>query len=116
MTNRLTDVNPIDIITHIEQNFNRTQATGLNCLIFLSLREQTTVAYQRKEWGFEDIPEQIVSWCDSLEECGLIQLAEEITAGLLDEIIAAAVEPTNAQIIAMQEIEAKVNTPLLSDY
>lgn len=112
----ITDIKPPDIITHIEQNFNRSQATGLNCLIFLSLREQTTVAYQKKEWGFEDIPEQIVTWCDSLEEGELIQLAEEITAGLLDEIIAAAVEPTNAQILTMQAIEAKVSIPLLSDY
>ncbi|MEH2381125.1 MAG: hypothetical protein V7K27_19935 [Nostoc sp.] len=112
----ITDIKPPDIITHIEQNFSRTQATGLNCLIFLSLREQTTVAYQRKEWGFEDIPEQIITWCDSLKECELIQLAEEIASGLLDEIIGAAVEPTNAQIVTMQAIEAKANTPLLSDY
>jgi hypothetical protein len=112
----LTEIKPIDIIIHIEQNFNRTQATGLNCLIFLALREQTTIAYQRKEWGFEDIPEYIVSWCDSLEEDDLIQLAADIAAGLLDEIIGAAVEPTSAQIITMQAIESKVCTPLLSDY
>ncbi|MHC5853786.1 hypothetical protein [Nostoc sp.] len=112
----VADIKPSDIITHIEQNFNRTQATGLNCLIFLSLREQTTVAYQRKEWGFDDIPEHIIAWCDSLQEDGLIQLAEEITAGLLDEIIAAAVESKNAQVVTIQAIEAKPNTTLLSDY
>lgn len=112
----ITGINHLDIITHIHQNFNRTQATGLNCLIFLSLREQTTIAYQKKEWRFEDIPEQVIAWCDSLEEDDLIELGADIAAGLLDEIIAAAVEPTNAQILAMQAIEAKVNTPLLSDY
>jgi hypothetical protein len=112
----LTEIKPIDIIIHIEQNFNRTQATGLNCLIFLALREQTTIAYQRKEWGFEDIPEYILGWCDSLEENDLIQLAVDITAGLLDEIIGAAVESKNPESIAVQAIEAKVNTPLLSDY
>jgi hypothetical protein len=111
-----TEIKPIDIIIHIEQNFNRTQATGLNCLIFLALREQTTIAYQRKEWGFEDIPEYILSWCDSLEENDLIQLAADIAAGLLDEIIPAAVEPKEAEPVAMQVIEQKVNTPLLSDY
>lgn len=112
----VTEINRLDIIAHIEQNFNRTQATGLNCLIFLALREQTTIAYQRKEWAFEDIPEQIIQACDSLEQTELIELSADIAAGLLDEIIMAAVEPTNAQIIAMQAIEAKVNTPLLSDY
>ncbi|MEH1862061.1 MAG: hypothetical protein V7L21_29575 [Nostoc sp.] len=112
----LTEINRLDIISHIEQNFNRTQTTGLNCLIFLALREKSTIAYQKKEWGFEDIPEQIITWCDSLEEIELIELGADIAAGLLDEIITAAVEPTNAQIIAMQAIEAKVNTPLLSDY
>jgi hypothetical protein len=112
----LIEIKPIDIIIHIEQNFNRTQATGLNSLIFLALREQTTIAYQRKEWGFEDIPEYILGWCDSLEENDLIQLAADIAAGLLDEIIAAAIEPNNAQVITVQAIESKVNTPLLSDY
>ncbi|MEH2200947.1 hypothetical protein [Nostoc sp.] len=97
-------------------SLNRAQTTGLNCLIFLSLREQTTVAYQKKEWGFDDIPEQIITWCDSLEENDLIELATDIAIGLLEEIIGAAVEPTSAQIIAMQAIEAKINTPLLSDY
>jgi hypothetical protein len=112
----LTEINHLDIIAQIEQNFNLTQATGLNCLIFLAMREQTTVAYQRKERGFEDIPEYIASWCDGLEEDNLLELATQITADLLDEIIAAAVEPTNAQIIAMQAIEPKDTTPLLSDY
>ncbi|BBD66346.1 hypothetical protein NIES4072_63850 [Nostoc commune NIES-4072] len=112
----VTDINRLDIISHIEQNFNRTQATGLNCLIFLALREQTTIAYQKKEWGFEDIPEIIITWCDSLDEGERFELGADIAAFLLDEIITAAVEPTSAQITAMQAIEAKVNTPLLSDY
>ncbi|MCC5626584.1 hypothetical protein, partial [Nostoc sp. CHAB 5715] len=100
----------------IEQNFDRTQTTGLNCLIFLALREKSTIAYQKKEWGFEDIPEQIIAWCDSLEEIELIELLADIAASLLDDIITANFVPTNAQMIAMQAIEAKVNTPLLSDY
>ena len=112
----VTEINRLDIVSHIEQNFNRTQTTGLNCLIFLALQEKSTIAYQKKEWGFEDIPEQIIQACDSLEEIELIELGADIAAGLLEEITGAAVEPTSAQIIAMQAIEAKINTPLLSDY
>ncbi|MEH2392588.1 MAG: hypothetical protein V7K21_13360 [Nostoc sp.] len=117
MPNSLTDVNPNDIITHVEQNFSRAQATGLNCLIFLALREQTSIAYQRKELGFEDIPEQVIAWCDGLEEDDLLDLAARITAGLLDnlgevgtqylydlfdEVTAAALHTKSAQIQTTQ--------------
>lgn len=79
MSNSLTDVNPNDIITHVEQNFSRAQATGLNCLIFLSIREQTSVSYQHEELGFDDIPQQIVTWCDRLDVDALLELTARIT-------------------------------------
>ena len=104
----LAEINRQNIVSYIERNFNRTQVTGLNCLIFLALREKSTIAYQKKEWGFEDLSEQIVSWCDSLGEIELIELGADIAASLLEEIITAAVEPTSAQVIAMQTIEAKI--------
>ncbi|MEH2307014.1 hypothetical protein [Nostoc sp.] len=112
----LTDIKPVDIITHIEQNFNRSQATGLNCLIFLALREQTSVAYQHKEYCFEDIPEQIIAWCDCMDEHDLVGLATEIANGLWDENIAAAVEPGNAETQSAQPIEDQNQPTLLSDY
>jgi hypothetical protein len=92
MTNNLTDIKPTDIITHIEQNFNRPQAIGLNCLIFLALREGTNVGHQRKEWGFGDIPEQMITWCDQLDNDDLLELGTAIANGLYDEIIVSGLE------------------------
>ncbi|MFN6565440.1 MAG: hypothetical protein RMY28_037345 [Nostoc sp. ChiSLP01] len=116
-----------EIITYIEQNFNRTQATGLNCLIFLSLREQTTIAYQRIEWGFTDIPSSVIHKCDSLDESDLLELATEIARNLLDELInpfslensgitTTAGEDKNAKTIDMQATEPNFTPTLLSDY
>ncbi len=131
MTNGLTDINPSDIVGHIEQNFNRTQATGLNSLIFLALREQTTVVHQRKEWGFEDIPQHIAAWCDELTDDDLLEVATAITTGLLDNLVetgtqvmsdllddfaAAALEAKNIQNYAAQAIDDQNKPNLLSDY
>ncbi|MCC5620675.1 hypothetical protein [Nostoc sp. CHAB 5715] len=112
----VTEINRLDIINHIEQNFDRTQTTGLNCLIFLALREKSTIAYQKKEWGFEDIPEQIIQACDSLEETELAELGADIAASLLDEIISAALDTKNAQKLTTQAIDDHNQPTLLSDY
>lgn len=82
----LTDIiNRQNLVAHIEMNFTRAQATGLASLIFLSLREQTTLAYQWDEWGFTDIPQEFITWCDEqLEEDDLISLAADIAASLLE--------------------------------
>lgn len=87
MTTSIPETNKIDLIVHIEQNFNRPQATGLNCLIFLSIREQTSVTYQWDEWGFTDIPQQVIQWCDELEENDLLSLAADIATSLLEELL-----------------------------
>ncbi|MEH1802161.1 hypothetical protein [Nostoc sp.] len=101
----VTDIKPSDIITHLNnQNKNYCQATGLNALIFLALREQTTVAHQHKELGFDDIPEQIIAWCDCLDEYDLTELAAEIANGLWDENIAAALVIKISEPIAVQAI------------
>ncbi|MDZ8135170.1 MAG: hypothetical protein RM049_07675 [Nostoc sp. DedQUE04] len=109
-------MNVTEIITYIEQNFNRTQAIGLNSLIFLSLREDTSVGYQWKSWGFVDIPKQVIDWCGCMDEHDLIELATAIANCLIDGIIPTAVEPANAQIIAMQAIDKQKQPSLLSDY
>ena len=127
----VTEINRLDIINHIEQNFNRTQTTGLNCLIFLALRENSTIAYQKKERGFEDIPQQIVSWCDQLDIDDLLELTKRITDillddlqengtqalyDLLDEVTAAALETKSAKTVTPQTIEPQEQPTLLSDY
>ncbi|MEH2261013.1 hypothetical protein [Nostoc sp.] len=104
MTNSLTDTKPNDIITHVE-NFNFDQAIGLNCLLFLAVREQTTVAYQCEEMGFEDIPKQIVTLCDQLDDDALLKLAGQITLTLIAEENAAALDEENAQPFAVQELD-----------
>lgn len=92
-----TNIKLANIIAYIQRNLNRGQLTGLNSLIFLALREQTTVAYQRKEWAFEDIPEQIIGWCDGLAESDILELASEVAIGLLDEITAAQIATENGK-------------------
>jgi hypothetical protein len=116
LTNSLTDTNPIDIITYLGQNFNYRQATGLNALVFLALREQTTVGHQHKELGFEDIPEQVIAWCDCLNEDDLTQLATEIANGLWDENIAAAIGIKTSETLPVQAIDDQNQPTLLSDY
>ncbi len=112
----LTDINPVDIITHIEQNFNRAQATGLNSLIFLAMREQTTVVHQRKEWGFEDIPRHIACWCDELTDEDLLGVATAIVTVLLEQMSIMPIFTEKAQNIAVQAIDDQKQPTLLSDY
>jgi hypothetical protein len=105
-----------DIIIHIEQNFNRSQATGLNALIFLALREDTSVAYQWRSHSFEDIPDQIIGWCGCINKRHLAELATVIANGLRDEIFPAALDTENSQAVDEQAIEPLNQPTLLSDY
>ncbi len=91
-TTTLTDISRQDIVAYIEESFNPAQAAGLNCLIFLSLREQSTVAYQWDEWGFTDIPQQVITWCDELKEHELRLLTVDIAIGLVKKFIADGFE------------------------
>ncbi|MBG1268264.1 hypothetical protein [Nostoc sp. WHI] len=117
MTNSLTDIKPSDILDEMDGSFNRAQATGLNCLIFLALREQTTVAYQQKEWGFDDIPEQIITWCNALDDDDLLELAKQITENLLkDEFTAEEMNAKSGESFTIQGIHPEDNPSLLSDY
>ncbi len=112
----LTDINPVDIITHIKQNFNRDQAVGLNSLIFLALREDTSVACQWRSWGSEDIPDQVIGWCGRMDEHDLLELAASIANGLLDEDFTAALDTENAKRPTVQAIDDQNQPTLLSDY
>ncbi|MDZ8096402.1 MAG: hypothetical protein RMZ42_31365 [Nostoc sp. DedQUE05] len=109
-------MNVTEIITYIEQNFNRTQATGLNSLIFLALREQTTVMHQKKEWGFDDIPVPIARWCDELQDQYLLAIATAINTHLLDELTNKSMFANSAQNHVVQAIEPQKQPSLLSDY
>lgn len=110
----VTDIKLSDIIAKIG-DFNRAQSTGLNCLIFLAVREETTVTYQKEEMGFEDIPPQIARLCDRLDDA-LLDLAGRITLALIMEKNAAALDEENAQLIAVQAIDDQKQPTLLSDY
>jgi hypothetical protein len=101
----LTEIKRLKILARVMESFNRAQTTGLNCLIFLALREQTTIAYQKKEWGFEDIPQQIIVWCDSLEENDLIELGTDIAAGLLENLVTDARDAQKSKRPTVQGIE-----------
>ncbi|MEH1797395.1 hypothetical protein [Nostoc sp.] len=112
----ITDMKPPDIITHIEQNFNRAQATGLNALIFLALREDTSVAYQWRSHVFEDIPDQIIGWCGCMDKHDLVELATAIANGLLDDIFPVALDTENHQKPTVQASDDQKQPTLLSDY
>lgn len=112
----MDEMNVTEIITYIEQNFNRTQATGLNSLIFLALREQTTVLHQKKEWGFDDIPVSIARWCDKLPDQYLLAIATAINTHLLDELTNDSTFANSAQNHAVKAIEPQKQPSLLSDY
>lgn len=88
-----------DLITYIYKNFSRSEAIGLNCLIFLALHRNTTVAYQHQTMRFEEISDQIIEWCDELEgDDDLLEVAKQITLNLLEvEVNAAAPEDKTAQ-------------------
>ncbi|OYD90586.1 hypothetical protein CDG76_30650 [Nostoc sp. 'Peltigera membranacea cyanobiont' 210A] len=93
-----------EIITHIG-DLNRTQATGLICLISLAVRENTTVAHQYEEIGFEDIPERIVTLCYQLNDDELLDLIGRITLALIMEKNTAALDEENAQLLVQQAID-----------
>ncbi|MEH1916978.1 hypothetical protein [Nostoc sp.] len=111
----LTDIKTSDIIAKIG-DFNRAQAIGLNCLIFLALREQTSVTRQHEEFGFEDIPPQIAQSCDRLDDDALLDLAGQITFCLVTEKATAAADEENAQLLVEQAIYDQNQPTLLSDY
>ncbi|MEH2357526.1 hypothetical protein [Nostoc sp.] len=111
----VTDIKASDIIAKIG-GFNRAQAIGLNCLIFLAVREQTTVTYQYEEHDFEDIPQQIVTLCDRLDDDALLDLAGQITFSLVTEKATAALEKENAHYLVQQAIDDQNQPTLLSDY
>ncbi|MBW4572174.1 MAG: hypothetical protein KME31_30545 [Tolypothrix carrinoi HA7290-LM1] len=64
---------------------NHVQLTGLGCLIFLAIREKTTIEYQWKEWGFNDIPHQTILDCE-MDDAGLLELATTVATYILEDL------------------------------
>ncbi|MBG1267756.1 hypothetical protein [Nostoc sp. WHI] len=77
------------LLAYIYENFSRSEATGLNCLIFLALHRETTVLYQRQTMGFSEVPSQVIQWCDQLEGDDLLEVAKQITLNLLEVKVSA---------------------------
>ncbi len=64
---------------------NHKQLTGLCCLVFLAIREKTTIEHQWEEWGFDDIPHQIILDCE-MDDAGLLELATTAATYLLEDL------------------------------
>lgn len=78
-----------EILRRIEP-LTEKQKLGLITLITLSLRENTSIYYQKKEWGYYDVPLPIVTRLDELGASEQLTIASEITAYIRDEKIAKA--------------------------
>ncbi|BAZ36707.1 hypothetical protein NIES4101_26270 (plasmid) [Calothrix sp. NIES-4101] len=42
-----------------------TQLAGIGILALLAYREKTDISYQQQEWGFWDIPEELIESLDN---------------------------------------------------
>jgi hypothetical protein len=80
-------IQALDILLYTQHHFDRAKILGFQTLIYLSLREQTSIAHQHKEMGFADIPLDIVLSTDCLDEDEQLYLAAQIA----DEIFESAV-------------------------
>jgi hypothetical protein len=72
---------------HEEILFHLThvQLTGLGCLVFLAIREKTTLEHQWEEWGFDDIPHETIVQLE-LDEADLLELATAAASYLLADL------------------------------
>lgn len=65
---------------------NLAQLSGLATLIFLSIREKTSIAYQWKEWGFTDISHETIQefqrYFDQLTNTEMLQIVNSITSSI----------------------------------
>lgn len=86
------------ILEYTQQHLDRSQILGLQTLIYLSLREQTSIAYQHKEMGFTDIPLELATATDALSEEEQLYLAAQIADEIFEDIaFTAASGKTNTQ-------------------
>jgi hypothetical protein len=70
------------VISQILSSLNCSQLAGLNTLLFLSIREKSSIAYQYKEWAFTDIPSKVIYCCDNLDNKQQLKLAIQIAEKL----------------------------------
>lgn len=73
-------------------DFNRPQALGVVALIFIAQREQTSVSYQWKEWGYSDIPETLVGCIDELDDDDQFAIASKIATEFAEDDLSAYIE------------------------
>lgn len=67
------------------EQLTTAQLAGLGALVYLAIREETTVLYQFEEWGFDDVPQEIVAYCD-FSEVPLEHIAFEIAVYVLQDL------------------------------
>ena len=49
----------------LPNNLTPTQLAGISILALLAYREKTDISYQHREWGFWDIPEELIESLDT---------------------------------------------------
>lgn len=54
----------MDNFSEFLEQLTTAQLARLGVLVYLAIREETTVLYQFEEWGFEDVPQDIIVCCD----------------------------------------------------
>lgn len=50
----------------VSDKLSATQLAGIGILALLAYREKTDISYQYREWGFWDIPEELIESLDAL--------------------------------------------------
>lgn len=73
-----------DIYQYMSE-IDRPKVYGLQALIYMSLREQTSIAYQHEELNFSDIPPEVISRVDELSEEEQLYLAAQIADDIFEE-------------------------------
>lgn len=54
----------MDNLSESLEQLTTAQLAGLGALVYLAIREETTVLYHFEEWGFDDIPKELIAYCD----------------------------------------------------
>jgi hypothetical protein len=66
-----------ELIARLE-SLSRSSAVGLMSLLCLAIREQTDLADQMDEWGFTDIPQDLILELNELDDIGYLEVCGQI--------------------------------------
>lgn len=66
----------------LSNNFSPTQLAGISILALLAYREKTDISYQYREWGFQDIPEELIESLDTPGDYNQDQFLDVANAAL----------------------------------